>query len=76
MKDRSPEHAENTVSLSDCAVPADISVLKTLLLGALSRHMGVDIIDAGLQPDEQRMSKELSMNKYASDRWNLLGDVE
>jgi lipoate-protein ligase A len=76
MKDRSPGYAENTVSLSDCDVSADITSLKKKLLEAFRRHMGVDFIETGLNPNEQRMSQELLLNKYASDRWNLRGDME
>ncbi len=41
MKDRSPEYADNNVSLFDCGVTADITTLKRLFLEAFERHMGV-----------------------------------
>jgi hypothetical protein len=38
--------------------------------------MDADISLECLSPDERRMSEELLAAKYASDRWNLQGDVE
>ena len=76
MKDRSPDYAENTVSLSDCGITADLHDLKRILVEAFRRHMGVKTRISCLSQDEQRMSLDLSLNKYASDRWNLQGDVE
>jgi lipoyl(octanoyl) transferase len=76
MRDSSPGHAENSVSLSDCGVSLDITALKSLFVQAFSHHMGVDISLEGLSPDERRMSEELLATKYATDRWNLQGDWE
>jgi lipoate-protein ligase A len=76
MKDRSPEYADNNVSLFDCGVTADITALKRLFLEAFERHMGVKTCLGCLSPDEQRMAQELSLKKYTSDRWNLQGEAE
>jgi lipoate-protein ligase A len=76
MKDRSPQYAENTVSLSDCGVSADISALKRMIVEAFGSHMAVDTSVSFLSQEEQRMSQELSLKKYTSDRWNLQGDGE
>jgi len=76
MKDRSPGHAESSVSLSDCGVSTDFSALKTMLVEAFRRHMGADIGVESLSTDERRMSEELLAAKYATERWNLLGEVE
>jgi lipoate-protein ligase A len=76
MKDRSPEYAENTVSLSDCGVSADNTNLKCLFLEAFSRHFGISPRLDCLSPDEVRMSQDLLLNKYGSDHWNLQGDLE
>jgi len=75
MNDRSTEYADNTVSLNDCGVTADISQLKGLLVEAFKRYMGVETIISCLSPDEQCMSQELLLNKYGSDQWNQLGDL-
>jgi len=76
MKDRTPEHAEHTVSLFDCGVTADITALKSMLVEAFKQNMDVDISVESLSPDERRMADELLAVKYTSDRWNLQGDVE
>jgi lipoate-protein ligase A len=76
MKDRSPEHAENSVSLSDCGVSVDIMTLKRMFVEAFHHHLGVDSRLSGLSQAEQLMSHELMVNKYASERWNLQGEVE
>jgi lipoate-protein ligase A len=76
MMDRSPEYAENTVSLSDCGLATDITALRTTLLESFTYHMGVDISVGSLSSDEQRMSGELMASKYDTDRWNLQGDME
>jgi len=76
MKDRAPEYAENAVSLYDCGVNVDITALKSMLVEAFKQNMDVDISAVGLSPDERHMSEELLTAKYATDRWNLQGDVE
>jgi lipoate-protein ligase A len=76
MNDRSPEYAEDTVSLSDCGVSVDYTQLKIMLVAAFRRHMGVETRLGCLSPDEQHMSQELLHKKYTSDRWNLQGDAE
>jgi lipoate-protein ligase A len=76
MKDRSPEYAGNTVSLSDCGVSLDIATLKSIFVEAFRRHMGGETNLDCLSADEQYTAQELSLKKYASDRWNLQGDVE
>lgn len=76
MNDRSPGHAGNTVSLSDCGVSADTKQLKRMLVEAFRRHMGVETCLGGLTQEEQCMSQDLLLKKYTSDRWNLQGDVE
>jgi lipoate-protein ligase A len=76
MNDRSFEYAENSVSLSDCGVYADITTLKLMFVEAFERHLGVITCLSSLSQDELRMSQKLSVNKYASDRWNLQGDSE
>jgi len=76
MKDRSPEYADNNVSLFDCGVTADITTLKRLFLEAFERHMGVKASLGCLSPGELHMAQELSLKKYTSDRWNLQGEVE
>jgi lipoate-protein ligase A len=76
MKDRTPEYAENTVSLSDCGISVDITSLKAKLVEAFIRQMGVDLSVECLSPGERCLSEELLARKYASDRWNLQGGVE
>ena len=76
MKDRSPGQAGNTVSLSDCGVSADILTLKTMLLGAFRRRLGVAISVDCLTLNEQRLSQKLLAEKYATNRWNLQGELE
>jgi lipoate-protein ligase A len=76
MKDRSPKYADNNVSLFDCGVNADITTLKRLFLEAFNRHMGVEACLDFLSPSEQSLSQVLLENKYASDCWNLQGEVE
>jgi lipoate-protein ligase A len=75
MKDSSPEYAENTISLSDCGVAANISTLKRLFIEAFERHMSVNTSVSYLSQDEQCMSQELLLKKYARDRWNLQGET-
>jgi lipoate-protein ligase A len=76
MNDRFPGYAENSVSLFDCGVCADMTTLKKMFAEAFERHLGVKTCLSCLSLDELRMSQELSVNKYASDRWNLQGEVE
>jgi lipoate-protein ligase A len=76
MRDCTPVYAENTVSLSDCGVSADIATLNRNFVEAFRSHMGVDTFMSGLSEDEQRMSDELYLKKYTSNSWNLQGDVE
>ena len=76
MKDRSPEYAEHTVSLSDCGVSADTTTLKRMLVESFGCSMGVEICESCLSQDEQGMSQELWDKKYTTDRWNLQGDME
>jgi lipoate-protein ligase A len=76
MNDRSPGYAEDTVSLSDCGVTADIASLTRMLVETFRCRMGVETFESCLSPDEQHMSQELLLKKYTSDRWNLQGDVE
>jgi lipoyl(octanoyl) transferase len=76
MNDRSPGYAEDTVSLSDCGVSVDYTQLKSMLVAAFRRRMGVETFESCLLPDEQHMSQELLLKKYTSDRWNLQGDAE
>jgi len=76
MKDRSPEQAENVVSLADCGVSFDASLLRPMLVEAFRRHMGVALGLENLSVEELRMSQKLLAAKYSSDRWNLQGDVE
>jgi lipoate-protein ligase A len=76
MNDRSPGYAEDTVSLSDCGVAADITQLKRMLVAAFRRHMGVETCLGCLSQEEQSLSQELLLKKYTSDRWNLQGDAE
>lgn len=75
MKDRSPEYAQQTVSLSDCGISADIPTLKRMFVEAFRHHMGVVTHVSCLSSDEQHMSQELLLKKYALDRWNLQGDT-
>jgi lipoate-protein ligase A len=75
MKDCFPAYAENTVSLTDCGVSADIHVLKGMFVEAFRQCLG-GCCESRLSPEEQRLSQKLSMEKYASDNWNLRGDVE
>jgi lipoate-protein ligase A len=76
MKDRSPEYAENTVSLSDCGVSEDLTTLKRLFTESFMCHMGAVITEESLSKDEQHMSDDLLSTKYATERWNLLGDMQ
>jgi lipoyl(octanoyl) transferase len=76
MNDRSPGYAEHTVSLCDCGVSAEFTQLKRMLVAAFRRHMGVETLLGCLSQEEQRMSQELLLKKYTSDRWNLQGDME
>ena len=76
MKDRSPVHGANSVSLSDCGVSADIPALKRMLVEAFGCRMGVETSVSNLSQDEQRTTQELMAKKYTSDRWNLQGEVE
>jgi lipoate-protein ligase A len=76
MNDRSPGYAEHTVSLCDCGVSAEFTQLKRMLVAAFRRHMGVETLLDCLSQEEQRMSRELLLKKYTSDRWNLQGDME
>lgn len=76
MKDRSPEYAEHTVSLSDCGVTADIASLTRMLVEAFRRRVAAETCESCLSQKELSMSRELFLKKYSSDRWNLQGDVE
>jgi lipoate-protein ligase A len=76
MKDRSPEYAENTVSLSNCGISEDLITLKRMFTEAFRRYMGAVIIEEALSQDEQSKSEELLSAKYATERWNLRGDRE
>jgi lipoate-protein ligase A len=75
MNDRSPDYAENTVSLADCDVSANIPQLKGMLVDAFNSHMGVKAFTSRLSQGEQHMAQELLIKKYQSDQWNLQGDV-
>ena len=76
MKDRSPEYAEHTVSLSDCGVSADVTTLKRMLVESFGRNLGVDTCESCMSQAELIMSQELLVKKYMTDRWNLQGDME
>jgi lipoate-protein ligase A len=76
MNDRFPGYAEKSVSLSDCGVCTDIATLKGMFTEAFERHLGVKTCMSCLSQGELHMAQELSVNKYASDRWNLQGEVE
>jgi lipoate-protein ligase A len=76
MKDRSPEYAEDTVSLTDCGVSAAILPLKCMFVDAFKRHMGVATTISCLSQDEQQVAQKLLVEKYGSDQWNLQGDGE
>lgn len=75
MIDRSPEYAQGTTSLQDCGVAVDKIMLKSALLEAFKRRMGVDLLVCRLSCDEQQLAEQLRANKYATDRWNLQGEV-
>ncbi|MDA8414556.1 MAG: biotin/lipoate A/B protein ligase family protein [Desulfobacteraceae bacterium] len=76
MKDRSPEYVYDTVSLSECGVSADHTTLKGLLVDAFRHHLGVATYVSDLSQEEDRLSQELMLKKYSSDRWNMQGEVE
>lgn len=76
MKDRSPQYVDNTVSLSDCGISEDLTTLKRMLIQAFRRCMDVETSLSCLSPNEKCLSQELSLKKYATDRWNLQGDAE
>jgi lipoate-protein ligase A len=76
MKDRSLEYADNAASLSDFGISEDLIVLKRMLIEAFRRCMNVETCESRLSPDEQGLSLELSLQKYATDRWNLQGEAE
>lgn len=76
MLDHPQEYAQNSVSLLDCGVFSDLIILKKKLVKAFNRCIGVKSCDSCLSQSEQFMTKELSVNKYTTDRWNLQGDIE
>lgn len=76
MKERSPAHAENSVSLGDCGVSADVAMLTELLATAMRSHMEVKTCADGLTQVEMERSRELLANKYASTQWNLKGELD
>jgi len=73
MKDRSPEYADNTISLFDCGITSDVTTLKRLLVDAFINQMGVQARPSELSAGEQEMSRSLLATKYTSESWNLQG---
>lgn len=74
MKDRSPGIVEHSVSLTDFGVTVDLAVLKSMLVDAFRRHMGVVLDEGGLSAEELSLSQALLREKYELERWNLQGD--
>jgi lipoate-protein ligase A len=60
----------------DCGISADLIELKSMLLEAFRLQIGVETISGFLSPAEEHRSDELYWNKYISERWNLLGEIE
>jgi len=75
MRDRSPENAAHSVSLTDCGVTVEIMVLKSMLMNAFRQHLWVMLDEGGLSAEELCLSQKLLREKYESERWNLQGDV-
>jgi lipoate-protein ligase A len=76
MKDRTPGHAEHTVSLCDCGIRADLPALEQLFVDSFRRHLEVSLCPGCLTEDEVLMARELELGKYSSEQWNLQGDTE
>ncbi len=73
MRDQSPEHAEGTLSLAECGVPAEVHCLKEALAAAFGGYFGVDLQCDVLSAPEQDDLERLLVNKYSTEQWNLQG---
>lgn len=76
MKDRTPGLAEHAASLCDCGTHADLAALKQLFVDSFRRHLEVSMCPSSLTEGEDLMARELEFGKYASEQWNLQGEVE
>lgn len=76
LRDKAPEQAADTVSLAECGVTAERSVLSQELLTAFSERFGVLVREDALSEREQALRAELLAGRYASERWNLEGGGE
>ncbi|NTV49430.1 MAG: lipoate--protein ligase family protein [Geobacteraceae bacterium] len=73
MRDQAPEHAEGTVSLTDCGVGADRDLLLQKLSGSFAGYFGVELTKDILSDQEQTDMNELLSSKYSTEQWNLEG---
>ena len=74
MKNCTPAFAECATSLRDNGITSDVSVLNVQLIDAFKMHMGVNMQVSQLTHEEQELVRHLTVDKFATDRWNLRGD--
>jgi lipoate-protein ligase A len=75
MSERTPGYAENTTSLGDLGVSADVNHLKRMLVDSFSFRMGTDLFESTLSREELHLSEQLLEEKYIKDSWNLRGEI-
>jgi lipoate-protein ligase A len=73
MADRSPAHTRGAISLAQCGIHARPERLREELLAAASDYFDVKHREEALSKQEQSLAKELILNKYSTDTWNLEG---
>jgi len=73
MSDQTPEHAEGTLSLAECGVPAEENCLKEALVAAFGGYFGVELRRDSLTAMELDRVERLLVNKYSTEQWNLEG---
>lgn len=73
MRERSPELAEDTMSLADCGVVAGSDTLLSQLATAFAAYFGCRLAHTEPTEAEQTDMGRLLAGRYSDDRWNLEG---
>jgi lipoate-protein ligase A len=75
MRDRTPAHAEQSISLTECGITVDYELLTGRLVEAFSLHLNVTTCEGGLTAAEIARAQQLREHKYSLEMWNLKGEL-
>jgi lipoate-protein ligase A len=73
MRERSPELAEDVVSLTDCGIAVERDILLNQLATAFADYFNCRLLQSELSDAEQKDVQQLLTVKYQHDQWNLEG---